>query len=245
MPSIRSHVASVGLVLGLGALALACGKSTGAASSSTTTTTSASITIAASCDAISVMSTCMDYETESAAREDCPSFGGKVSTSPCTAAGLSGSCAIEGKGIRRYYSTGPMPNTTDYASGHCVNSMAGTFTAPPAGAAAAPAAAAAPGAAPAAGGAATPVSPDMTQFMSELDGTSKKVGAALKKHGIKGLKTDDMGMWNLEQPKVTASEVRGKNTCYTMDAASGMTTRTYELCWANGKIVSVKDEGMK
>jgi hypothetical protein len=220
--------------------AVACGKSTGATTSSTTTT-AASITIAASCDAVSSISTCMDYETESAARSDCPSFGGKVSTSPCTAAGLSGSCAIEGKGIRRYYSTGAMPSTPDYASAHCANAMAGTFTAaPPAGAATA-----AGGTTAAAPAAAAAVLPEMTQFMGGLDGTSKKVGASLKKYGTKGLKTDDMEMWNLASPTVTATAAHGKQTCYTMDAASGATTRTYELCWASGKIVSVKDDGMK
>jgi hypothetical protein len=238
MLSIRpAHAASAVLVAF--AFLAGCSKGKGPDTSSTTTT-SAAVSIAASCDAIKDISTCMDYLSESVAKDDCPSFGGKVSATPCTATNLSGSCTIQGKGIRRYYSSGAMPSTPDYAQGHCTNAMGGTFIAVPAGAAAG-----SPGtaAAPAAAGAG--VSPEMTQFMSELDGTSKKVGAALKKHGVKGLKTDDMQLWNLASPTVTATAVNGKQTCYTIDAASGATTRTYELCWAAGKIVSVKDDGMK
>jgi hypothetical protein len=226
-----------------------CSKGTGAAGDPSAATTAAapSIVIVASCDAISVMSTCMDYDSQSTATADCPSFGGKVNTGPCTSSQLAGSCDIKGKGIRRYYLSGPSPSTADYAHTHCENSMGGTFI--PAPAAAASAGSGAPGSSASGAGSAAaaggPVLPEMTKFMGLLDGTSKKVGVALKKFGTAGLKTQDMQDWNLATPQITATSTNGKQTCYTMDAASGATTRTYELCWAGGKIVSVKDDGMK
>lgn len=236
------HVAYTSALIGLGFLALGSSKAKPGDKTSDPVTTTSAMVIGGSCDAIKGISTCMDYATLEEAKTDCPSFDGKVSPTPCTAAGLSGSCAIDGKGVRRYYSTGAMPSTPDYAKAHCANAMAGTFTAAPAaGAAGTPAAA---GAAPATG-TGDPVIPEMTAFMGELAGTSKSVAGALKKHGSKGLKTQDMQMWNLESPAVTGSTKNGNQTCYTMTAASGMTTRTYGLCWAGGKIVSVTDEGMK
>jgi hypothetical protein len=229
------------------ALLAGCAKGSngGGDPSAATTAAAPSIVIAASCDAISVMSTCMDYASQSAATADCPSFDGKVSTSPCTSDKLAGSCDIKDKGIRRYYLSGPSPSTKDYAQTHCENSMGGTFIPAPAAAAAGAPGTSAPGAGSAASAASGPVVPEMTKFMGLLDGTSKKVGVALKKFGTAGLKTQDMGDWNLATPQITATTTNGKQTCYTMDAASGATTRTYELCWVAGKIVSVKDDGMK
>jgi hypothetical protein len=85
------------------------------------------------------------------------------------------------------------------------------------------------------------VSPQMTAFMSDLKGKSADVEAALKTHGVEGLDTKDMEMYDLNSPKVVASE----GDCATMEAKSGMTVRTYVLCWKDGKIASIEDKGMK
>lgn len=89
------------------------------------------------------------------------------------------------------------------------------------------------------------VSPAMTAFLSDLKGKSKDVAAALKTHGADGLDGKDMDMYDLQSPKVVAQEKRADKDCYTWEAKSGMTTRTYETCWANGKIAEVTDKGMR
>lgn len=85
------------------------------------------------------------------------------------------------------------------------------------------------------------VSPQMTAFMSDLKGKSADVEAALATHGVEGLDTKDMEMYDLGSPKVVAAE----GDCSTMEAKAGMTTRTYVLCWKDGKIATVEDKGMK
>ena len=89
------------------------------------------------------------------------------------------------------------------------------------------------------------VSPAMTAFLADIKGKSKDVEAAIKTHGVEGLDHKDMTMYDLSSPKVTGSEKRGDKECYTFDAKAGMTTRTYETCWANGKIAEVVDKGMR
>ena len=95
------------------------------------------------------------------------------------------------------------------------------------------------------GAAKVEVSPAMTAFLADLKGKSSDVEAAIKTHGVEGLDHKDMTMYDLGSPKVTASEKRGEMECYTFDAKAGMTTRTYETCWANGKIAEVADKGMR
>jgi hypothetical protein len=89
------------------------------------------------------------------------------------------------------------------------------------------------------------VSPAMTAFMADLKGKSSDVAAALKTHGAEGLNGKDMDMYDLSSPTVTATEKRGDKECYTFDAKAGATTRTYETCWAKGKIAEVTDKGMR
>ena len=86
-------------------------------------------------------------------------------------------------------------------------------------------------------------SPEMKQFLAGF-GSSSKVSAALKAHTAPGVATQDMEMYNLTAPTVTATEVKGAQTCYTFDAKSGATTRSYGVCWEGGKIRSVEDKGM-
>lgn len=85
------------------------------------------------------------------------------------------------------------------------------------------------------------VSAEMTDFMSMLKGKSNFTEEALAKYGINEETDEDMGLYDLKEAKVIAVN----NECYTMEAGSGMTIRTYILCWEAGKIKSVEDKGMK
>ena len=89
------------------------------------------------------------------------------------------------------------------------------------------------------------VSPEMTAFLADIKGKSTDVEAAIKKHGADGLDHKDMTMYDLQSPKVTATNKAGDKTCYTFDAKAGMTTRTYDVCWTGGKITEVVDKGMR
>jgi len=94
------------------------------------------------------------------------------------------------------------------------------------------------------GGAAVQVSADMQAFLGSLSGSSSATKSALSKYGASGLATKDMEMYNLKEGKVTAKETRGAQECYTFDAKSGVTTRTYVTCWEGGKIALVEDKGL-
>lgn len=88
------------------------------------------------------------------------------------------------------------------------------------------------------------VSPEMKDFLAGM-GDSAKVKASLAKHGVEGLATQDMEMYDLKDGAVTAHEKRGAQDCYTFEAKSGATMRTYVTCWEGGKITAVEDKGMK
>ena len=82
------------------------------------------------------------------------------------------------------------------------------------------------------------VSTEMTAFCAMLDGTSDGSTAALAAYGANdAVIDDDMGMYNLKDPKVMSQD----GDCYRLDCISGAVTNTYTLCWADGKIVSVKE----
>jgi hypothetical protein len=91
----------------------------------------------------------------------------------------------------------------------------------------------------------TAVSAEMKAFLAGFNGDYKAVKAALKKHGAPGLDDKDMGIMNLESPKVTAAGKQGARQCYTFEATAGITVRTYGVCWEGGKIVTVEDKGMR
>jgi hypothetical protein len=91
------------------------------------------------------------------------------------------------------------------------------------------------------GGSKTELSPEMKDFTSMLKGTSNDVSQALAKYAVDSLKNNDMGMYNLKSPEVKAKE----GDCYTFEANSGATVRTYKVCWTGGKIVKIDDLGMK
>ncbi|PRQ05707.1 hypothetical protein [Enhygromyxa salina] len=90
--------------------------------------------------------------------------------------------------------------------------------------------------------AAVEVSEDMKNFMAKFDGTDPAVTAALKEFGAnEEIADDDMGMYMLKDPKVVSAE----GDCFTMEAGAGMTIRTYNVCWAEGKINKIEDKGMR
>ena len=88
------------------------------------------------------------------------------------------------------------------------------------------------------------VSPEMMGFTEALKGKSKDVAAALKQFGADGLDKKDLDMYDLASPQVTGVEKRGDKECYTVDAKAGATTRTFDACWAGGKITEIVDKGM-
>lgn len=86
------------------------------------------------------------------------------------------------------------------------------------------------------------VKPEMTEFMGMMKGSHTQVEAALAKFAANDeIKGNDMGMYDLKDAKAVAAE----GDCVTMEAAAGMTTRTYKVCWAEGKINKIEDLGMK
>jgi hypothetical protein len=89
------------------------------------------------------------------------------------------------------------------------------------------------------------VSEEMKGFVAMLDGKAASVVKALKKYGKKGLNAGNIDMYDLKDATVMRSFSAGASTCYHMEAASGMTTRKYDLCWQDGKLVNVFDRGMK
>ena len=92
------------------------------------------------------------------------------------------------------------------------------------------------------GAAGVEVNAEMKEFMGMLKGSHTDVEAALAKFAANDdVKDNDMSMYDLKTPKATAAE----GDSVTMEAAAGMTTRTYKLCWADGKINKIEDLGMK
>lgn len=90
--------------------------------------------------------------------------------------------------------------------------------------------------------AAVEASPEMTAFLGKFDGTDAAVTAALKEYGAnEEVAGDDMGMYTLGKPKVVGKD----GDCFTFEAEAGMTVRTYNVCWAEGKINKIEDKGMR
>lgn len=85
------------------------------------------------------------------------------------------------------------------------------------------------------------VSTEMQDFMNNLNGKSESVVVALQQFGKPGLDTKDMGMYNLEKPKV----LEATGNCYLLECGSGLTKRKYNLCWEGGKISTIEDKGME
>jgi len=92
------------------------------------------------------------------------------------------------------------------------------------------------------GGSSVEMTAEMTEFTGMIKGTAADVTTALDKFGSSDeIKTNDMTMYDLKDPKVTAKT----GDCFSVEFSAGITTRMYDICWKEGKIVSVTDKGMK
>lgn len=85
----------------------------------------------------------------------------------------------------------------------------------------------------------------MQDFMSMIKGSYTDVKAALDKFGAEGLARADMDIYDLKEPKVVSCQKTDTGECCTMEAGAGITIRTYDICWTDGKITSVVDKGMR
>lgn len=88
-------------------------------------------------------------------------------------------------------------------------------------------------------------SPSMMDFMAMLKGSYVDVVAALDQFGVEGLNRADMDMYDLKDAQVVACTKLETGECCTMEATSGMTIRTYDICWTDGKITAITDKGMR
>jgi len=87
------------------------------------------------------------------------------------------------------------------------------------------------------------VSAAMTAFMGEL-GEHDEVTAAIEKYAAKGLEAD-MGMYNIAEPSVTATEAGADGeTCYAMQAKTGAVQRKFRICWKDDKITAAENKGL-
>ena len=85
----------------------------------------------------------------------------------------------------------------------------------------------------------------MQDFMGMMKGSYTDVEAALDKFGAEGLDRADMDIYDLKEPKVVSCQKTDSGECCTMEAGAGITIRTYDICWTDGKIASIVDKGMK
>jgi hypothetical protein len=92
------------------------------------------------------------------------------------------------------------------------------------------------------GGSNVEQSAEMKEFVGMIKGKSADVVSALDKFAsTPELKSNDIGMYDLSDPKVTAKNA----DCYSVEFSAGVTTRMYEICWTAGKISAITDKGMK
>lgn len=87
----------------------------------------------------------------------------------------------------------------------------------------------------------TKISAEMQDFINSFNGKYTSVEAALQKHAAPGIDTKDMGIYDLDEPKVL--ETNGN--CYLIQCKSGMTKRKYNVCWNENKISMIEDKGME
>lgn len=85
----------------------------------------------------------------------------------------------------------------------------------------------------------------MQDFMGMIKGSYTDVEAALDKFGAEGLDRVDMDIYDLKDPKAVSCQKTESGECCTMEAGAGMTIRTYDICWTDGKITSIVDKGMR
>ncbi len=91
-------------------------------------------------------------------------------------------------------------------------------------------------------GSSVKMSKEMQEFVDMIKGKAADVSAALTKFGAtEDITKNDMAMYDLKDPKVTANE----GECYTVEFSAGMTTRVYSICWKEGKINAITEKAVK
>ncbi len=92
------------------------------------------------------------------------------------------------------------------------------------------------------GGASVEVSTEMNDFNSMINGSHEDVSKAVEKYAAsETLNDNDIVYFGLSNPVVTEAT----QDCYLVDYEAGITIRSYEICWDEGKIVSIVEKGMK
>jgi hypothetical protein len=89
------------------------------------------------------------------------------------------------------------------------------------------------------------VSAEMKDFLKQLNGNEKSVNAALKKYAAPKVDTSAMEGIMVREPKVTKTEVKDGQTCYTIAVKTGILDRTYLICWKDKKIQKLKQLSIK
>lgn len=84
------------------------------------------------------------------------------------------------------------------------------------------------------------VSNEMKDFLSIINGSRETVFDALSKYGVEDLYTANMELYNLSNPKVTGFNAGHGYECYSVDFETGVTVRSYQICWAKNQIHSVR-----
>jgi hypothetical protein len=88
----------------------------------------------------------------------------------------------------------------------------------------------------------TKISAEMKDFMSMMDGTTVAVSNAVNKYAEDGV-DKDITSYELAEPKVKEVKEVDDSTCYVLSVKSGVTRRKYDICWKEGKIVSIEFTG--
>ena len=85
--------------------------------------------------------------------------------------------------------------------------------------------------------------PEMEEFMSMLDGKFQSVTDAIGRYAsAPDLNTADMDTKDLRDPEIISAYLQDNQTCYTLKSNDGASDCLYQLCWVDGKIVSISDK---
>lgn len=96
------------------------------------------------------------------------------------------------------------------------------------------------------------VIPEMQECM-QSHGSQAQYAAVLKKYCDPGIMRQAMGLLVIKKPYVIKSEQKGQAVCYTVEGTTeetssempADTTQTYNVCWENGRVVSLEFYGAK
>ncbi len=83
------------------------------------------------------------------------------------------------------------------------------------------------------------VSAEMQGFMEAITST-KSIDDAAEKYGYSNDEIP-LSLYELGASKVTASTIEGTTTCYALNVQHGLVDSNINVCWENGKIISITD----